>query len=309
MTRQRTYLLIACIALLQPLPVLAWPGEAMQTFIERGRPTTVIDIDNDTLLLTGSDRFYTSGLRLSRSYRMRGDDGWESLGWRIGQQLYTASSIQRRPEQLAALDHPYAGWIYAGLFHRREAGDGSEIAYGLDIGCLGPCAGGEWTQNGLHRLLHQPRPAAWSTQIGTEAGLVVLAGARGPYWLMGEALDLRPGVAARLGNIFTDLSAEATLRAGELRGDARHISRYGFLRVAARVVGHDATLQGGWLHGTEARTVSPKRLTGEAELGVQWQAAQWALRVSVVRRDNEIRGLSDTDGRQEFLRLSIAFTR
>lgn len=308
MKKQLMDLLVAGAGLL-PLPVLAWPGEAMQTFIERGRPTTVVDIDNDTLLLTGSDRFYTSGLRLSHSYRMRSDDGWESLGWRIGQQLYTASSIQRRPEQLAALDHPYAGWMYAGLFHRREAGDGSEIAYGLDIGCLGPCAGGEWTQDKLHRVLHQPRPAAWSSQIGTEAGLVFLVGARGPYWSIGKSLDLRPGVAARLGNIFTDLSAEATLRAGELRGDPRNTSRYGFLRVAARAVGHDATLQGGWLSGTEARTVSPKRLTGEAELGVQWQSAQWALRVSVVRRGNEIRGLSETDGRQEFLRLSIAFTR
>ncbi len=309
MKRPLNELLLAVATLLLPAWVLAWPGEAMQTFIERGRPTTVVDIDNDTLLLTGSDRFYTSGLRLSHSYRMRSDDGWESMGWRMGQQLYTASSIQRRPEQLAALDHPYAGWIYAGLFHRREASDGSEIAFGLDIGCLGPCAGGEWTQNSLHRLLHQPRSGAWNSQIGTEAGLVFLVGARGPYWSLGDTMDLRPGVAARLGNIFTDLSAEATLRAGRLRGDSRSTSGYGFVRVAARAVGHDATLQGGWLSGSDARTVTPKRLTGEAEVGLQWQSAQWALRVSVVRRGNEIKGLSEADGRQDFLRLSIAFTR
>ncbi len=308
MKTQLNDLMLAGALALLPACALAWPGEAMQTFIERGRPTTVLDIDNDTLLLTGSDRFYTSGLRLSQSYRMRVDDGWESMGWRVGQQLYTASSIQRRAEQLAALDHPYAGWIYAGLFHRREASDGSELAYGLDLGCLGPCAGGEWTQNGLHRLLHQPRPVAWNTQIGTEAGVVFLVGARGPYWSLGDRIDLRPGVAARVGNIFTDLSAEATLRAGALRSDPRGSSSYGFLRVAARAVGHDATLQGGWLTGTDARTVSPKRLTGEAELGLQWQSAQWALRVSVVRRGNEIKGLTEAEGRQDFLRLSIALT-
>ncbi len=292
-----------------PASAQGWPGEVMRSYIERGRATTTIDIDNDTLLLTGSDRFYTSGLRLSQSYRVRSSDGWESLGWRVGQQLYTASSIQRRPEELAALDHPYAGWIYAGLFHRREAADGSELAYGLDLGCLGPCAEGEWSQQTLHRVLGQPKSAAWDSQIGTEAGVVVLVGGRGPYWPLGRHADLRPGVAARLGNIFTDLSAEATLRAGELRADARSVSRYGFLRMAVRGVAHDATLQGGWINGTDARTVSPKRLTSEVELGMQWQAPQWALRVSVVRRGNEIRGLSETDGRQEFLRLSIAFTR
>lgn len=309
MTRPSINLLLAGTIAILPLAALAWPGEAMQTFIEHGRATTVLDIDNDTLLLTGSDGFYTSGLRLSQSYRLRSDDGWESMGWRVGQQLWTPSSIQRRPEELSALDHPYAGWIYAGLFHRREASDGSEVAFGLDIGCLGPCAGGEWTQSSFHRLLHQPRSAAWSTQVGTEAGLVLLAGARGRYWSLGEAIDLRPGVTARVGNIFTDLSAEATLRAGALRGDARNTSHYGFFRLAARAVGHDAALQGGWLTGTDARTVSPKRLTGEVELGVQWQAPQWALRLSVVRRGNEIRGLSEADGRQDFLRVSIAFNR
>lgn len=294
---------------LQRVATAAGLDETMQRFVEHGRRTTTIDIDNDTWLLTGSDRFYTSGLRLSQSYRLRGSDAWESLGWRIGQQLYTASSIQRRPEQLAPLDHPYAGWIYAGMFHRREEDDGSEIAYGLDLGCLGPCAGGEWSQKNLHHVLHQPGPEAWSTQIGTEAGLVLLAGARGPYQSVARNADLRPGLAVRLGNIFTDLSAEATLRAGQLRADPRQVNAYGFMRIAARAVGHDATLQGGWLRGTEARTVSPKRLTGELELGMQWQAPQWALRVSVVRRGNAIRGLSEADGQQDFLRLSIAFTR
>ena len=157
--------------------------------------------------------------------------------------------------------------------------------------------------------MHQPRPVAWSTQIGTEAGAVMMVGARGPYWTLGPQIDLRPGVATRLGNIFTDLSAEMTLRAGPLRGDVQGGGGYGFVRVAARAVGHDATLQGGWLTGTEARTVSPKRLTGEVELGMQWQLPQWALRISVIRRSNEIKGLSESLGQQDFLRLSIVFTR
>ena len=186
MNRQFTDRMFAGLAMLLPLQALAWPDHDMETFIARGRQTTVVDIDNDTLLLTGSDRFYTSGFRLSQNYRLRSDDGWESMGWRIGQQLYTSSSIQRRPEQLAALDHPYAGWIYAGLFYRREGSDGSETAYGLDLGCLGPCAGGAWSQDSLHRWLHQPRPEARSTQLGTEVGTVFLAGGRGAARALGR---------------------------------------------------------------------------------------------------------------------------
>ena len=299
----------ACAALTAAFNAHAWPGQSADAFIAKGRPTTVLDIDNDTLLLTGSDRFYTSGVRLSRSYRLRGDDGWESLGWRIGQQLYTPSTIRLRPEQIFVLDHPYAGWLYAGMFHRIEHIDGSEVALGLDLGCLGPCAQGEWTQESLHRALRQPSPEAWSTQIGQEAGVVLHAGGRGAYWALGRNADLRPGIAARLGNIFTDLSAEASLRAGELRPDANGDLQYSFLRVAVRAVGHDGTLQGGWLTGTDARTVRPRRVTAEMELGWQWQGPQWSLRVSVVRRGNEISGLSESDGRQDFLRLSIAFSR
>ena len=195
---------IGGVAMTVTLSAHAWPDETIATFIDKGRASTTLDIDNDTLLLTGSDRFYTSGVRASRSYRLRRSEGWESLGWRVGQQLYTPSTIRLRPEQITALDHPYAGWLYAGMFHRRE---------------------------------------------------------------------------------------------------------YGFFRFGLRAVGHDATLQGGWLSGTEARTVNPKRLTGEMELGWQWLSPQWAVRLSVVRRGNEIQGLSESDGRQDFLRLSIAFTR
>lgn len=309
MKKLLTHAILTCFTSFATMSAHAWPAETIDTFIDKGRPTTLLDIDNDTLLLTGSDRFYTSGVRLSRSYRLRGDDGWESLSWRVGQQMYTPSTIRLRPEQISALDRPYAGWLYAGLFHRIEHGDGSERAMGLDLGCLGPCAQAEWAQESLHRALGQPRPLGWRTQIGQEAGLVLHAGGRGAYWALGRNADLRPGIAVRLGNIFTDLSAEASLRAGELRPGAGGDLQYGFLRIAVRAVGHDGTLQGGWLTGTDARTVRPRRVTTEMELGWQWQGPQWSLRVSVVRRGNEIEGLSESDGRQDFLRLSIAFTR
>ena len=275
-------------------------AEEIEQLLATGRTVTTVEIDNDSLLLDRSDGFYTSGVRISKSYRLPAVDGWHSVGWRVGQQIYTPSDVRLRPEQIGRFDHPYAGWLYVGGWSRVEHADGSEVAVGLDIGCIGPCAGGRFTQDLTHELLKQPQPRGWSTQIRTELGVVLQAGGRGPAWKLTPALDLRPGLAFRLGNVFTDLTADAMLRAGSYE-------RYAYLRGAVRAVGYDATLQGGLFSDAEVRTVKPRRWTNELELGYQWLMPQWGLRLSVIRRSNEINGLSARAGSQSFLRVSISW--
>ena len=282
--------------------------ESLQTFIEDGRPTSTLEIDNDSLLLRRDDGLYTSGVRFSRSYRLSTEGGWRSAGWRVGQQLYTPKDVRVRPENLSPLDRPYAGWLYGGFFYNVADIDGSELAFGLDVGCIGPCAAGRPTQTFVHQVFDQPEPRGWSTQIRNEAGLVLRAGARAPYWRLNRHADLRPGIALRLGNIFSDLTADATLRAGRLEPLADEAGVYVFVRGALRAVGHDATLEGGMLSGEQVRTVRPSHMTNEWELGLQWYQHAWAWRLSVVRRGNEIAGLLESMGRQDFLRLSISYS-
>ena len=279
----------------------------LQTFVEEGRPISTLEVDNDSLLLGRDDGFYTSGLRYSQSYRLRTAEGWRFAGWRLGQQLYTPSDVRIPPARLNPLDRPYAGWLYGGFFYAVVDADGSELSFGLDIGCLGPCAGGRATQSFIHKVLDQPEPRGWSSQLGNEPGLVLRAGGRAPFWRFHPNADLRAGVSVRAGNIFTDLSAEATLRAGRLQMTADGAGVYGFARGAVRAVGYDATLQGGMLSDEDGRTVRPRRVTGEWELGIQWQDRSWAWRLSVVRRGNEIAGLAESLGRQDFLRLVVSY--
>jgi lipid A 3-O-deacylase len=281
--------------------------ELIETIVNEGRPSSTLEIDNDSLLLRRDDGLYTSGVRFSRSYRLRSSAGWRSAGWRLGQQLYTPSDVRVRPEHLNSLDRPYAGWLYGGLFYNLLDFDGSELAFGLDLGCLGPCAGGRATQTFVHRVFDQPEPRGWRTQIRNELGVVLRAGARAPYWRLNRHIDLRPGVALRLGNIFTDLTADATLRAGRLEPLAGAAGFYVFARGAVRAVAYDATLQGGMFSDDQVRTVSPRRTTSEWELGLQWHEGSWAWRLSLVRRGNEIAGLPESLGRQDFLRLSIIY--
>ncbi len=290
-----------------PACALAWPADA-DAILDRGRVSTVLDIENDSLLLLHADGLYTSGLRLTRNYRLREAGGWRSLAWRVGQQLYTPKHATLPPALLGPLDRPYAGWLFGGLAYRIEADDGSELAFGLDLGCLGPCAGGAPTQKFLHRVLDQPQPQGWSTQLANEPGLVVQLGGRAPYYRLSAHADLRPGLALRLGNIFTDLMLDTALRAGRLRAAAGESVIYGFVRGGVRAVGHDATLQGGWFSNDPGRTVRPKRATGELEAGLQWQRAAWAWRIAVVMRSNEIAGLPEAQGRESFLRLSFSYS-
>ena len=301
-------LLAACPADGALAATAAQAGDELQRLFAEGRATTTLDIDNDSLLLRNDDGLYTSGLRLSQSFRLRSREGWRSAGWRVGQQLYTARDASLRPEQLTAQDRPYAGWLYAGTFYRIEGTDGSELAFGLDLGCLGPCAQGRVSQEALHRLLSQPQPQGWASQLSNELGLVAHYGGRGPYYPLGPHADLRPGVAIRLGNIFTDLAGDLTLRVGDLRPSASEATVYGFFRAGVRAVAHDATLQGGWIGSETQRTVSPKRMTGELEAGLQWQWLRWAFRLSLVARSSEMRGVGYAAGGQEFLRLSISYS-
>ena len=126
-------------------------------------------------------------------------------------------------------DHPYAGWLYGGVFKETYRADGTYRKIGLDIGCLGPCAGGEWTQTNLHRLLDQPLPQGWSKQVRNEAGFVLHADAAPVRWSPGPAIDITPNLHGRFGNIFTDVGAGLTVRAGRLNLLPDQPTLHGFL--------------------------------------------------------------------------------
>jgi hypothetical protein len=273
----------------------------------RGRASTKLWIDNDSLLLNRDDGFYSSGLRLTREYALREGGRHTTFGWRIGQELYTASNINLPPARIGPPDHPYAAWLYGGFFKETRHADGRLTAYGIDIGCLGPCAGGEWTQTNLHRLLRQPLPQGWDKQVRTEWG-VVLHGQMVPVrWQFAEWLTASPALHMRLGNIYADAGGGITLTAGG-RSDIDADRLQGFLRLDGRAVAYNATLQGGMFSDNDPHTVKPKRVVGEAELGVDWAGGPYALRASIVHRTNEIKDLPDSVGAQNFVRLVFSYS-
>lgn len=275
---------------------------------EQGRTSHVVSIDNDTLLLNRDDGFYTSGMSYGQASTLRGRDGAVTYGWRVAQELYTASDIKLPPAQIGPPDHPYAGWLYGGIFKESHRNDGTSVRYGLDLGCLGPCAGGRWTQTNFHRVIDQPLPQGWSRQVRNELGVVLHGEITPVRWQAGNAFDVGPSVQGRIGNIFTDLGVGLTARAGSLNLLPHQPALYGFLRAEARAVGYNATLQGGLFSKNNSHTVDPKRVVGEVEAGVVWTGQNFGTRLGLVRRSNEIRNLPDAEGAQNFLRLQFSYT-
>lgn len=273
-----------------------------------GKAGTRIVIDNDSLLLDRRDGFYTSGGRISREYWLHEAGRSTGFGWRIGQELYSPSDIKLPPEQIAPQDHPYAGWLYGGMFRETRRDDGYRTTFGFDLGCLGPCAGGEWTQEKLHRILNQPLPQGWSRQVRNEAGVVLYGEVAPLRWTPHAAVDIVPTFHGRFGNIFTDAGAGITVRAGRLnlRPDAPTL--HGYARVDVSAVGYNATLQGGYFSNGNPHTVEPKRAVGEAEIGIVWTEGPYGAGASLTRRSNEIAGLSNAQGAQSFVRFVFSYT-
>ncbi len=272
-----------------------------------GKASTRFDIDNDSLMLNKDDGFYSSGLRLTRDYTMRDGNQASRFGWRIGQQLYTASDIKLPPQRVRAPNHPYAGWLYGGFFKEIHRDDGTHLKYGIDIGCLGPCAGGEWTQTNLHRLLNQPLPQGWSQQVHNEWGAILYAEMAPVRWAPVSWLDATPVIHGRFGNIHADAGAGMTIRAGQLPVGEASSGLHGFLRVDATAVAYNATLQGGLFSSGDLHTVKPKRAVGEAELGLAWHHGAYGLMAAIVRRSTEIDALSNARGSQNFVRLQLTY--
>lgn len=283
-------------------------GESIREAHRDGNATYLVEIDNDSLLLQDRDGFYSSGARLSLLYRARSGSRLLVNDWRIGQEIYTPSNINLSRPRAGSPERPYAGWLYGGFAHRVYRADGSRHSIGIDLGCLGPCAGGEWTQKQLHRLIDQPQPKGWSRQIRNEAGIVLHGDIGTPRWHARKWLDASAHLHGRFGNIFTDIGAMATARAGRLNRLPDEPTLHTFVSMDARIVAYDATLQGGYFSNGAPYTVSPRRDVFEGEAGVAWIRPPFSASFSVVRRTNEVRGLSASAGAQNFARLQFSYT-
>lgn len=294
--------------------------------------------ENDKWAFRGEDRHYTNGLRLSwvsdivdTTEPSFGGFAWRlaqrlptfnpsgefRYGFSIGQNMYTPGDVRRSAR--IPDDRPYAGWLYGGVAliqetRRAPAGADTLDTLEINLGIVGPGAGGRVVQNRWHNLLDVEEARGWSHQLPNEPGLAVYFerkwrdGVNQRLPMAGDlALDAIPHLAFGLGNVATYAAAGGTLRFGRnLDGDfgpprirpalagsgyvrgRDEVGWYLFAGAEARAVAYDIFLDGPLFdQGASDIDRRPFILDVQAGAAVTWRSLRFAYTYVVRTREFE----------------------
>jgi lipid A 3-O-deacylase len=211
----------------------------------------------------------------------------------FGQNIYTpADTFATQP---IYNDRPYAGWLYASFglqyTYKRHNEPVRLDTLQLDLGLIGPAAGGEFVQNNFHKLIGVAQTYGWANQLHNEPTINLTFERR---WRTGRTVviedpklevDFIPRVGAALGNVAIYADVGGTARIGKnLRDDfgptrARpalpgseafigdgSFGWYLFAGIDGQVVGRNIFLDGN-TDGYSLR-VSHRPFVGEAQAGL-----------------------------------------
>ena len=269
--RRRVRLAVASLVMLSAAAV---PSQAQVEAPSR----LTLTWEND--LFAGTDRHYTSGLRIELAGRLdpralptwlRGDEA--EWGLSVGQRIYTPERLDEAA--LIADDRPYAGWSYLALSVTRR---GSSLAWEdrleLTLGVVGPASGAQATHELAHDLFRSEAPRGWRHQLRDEP--TISLGYRASAQLArgevgGVEYDLRPLFAVSLGNVstFGAVGATARIGVGVPGHDPRPVPFRLYLTASAevRLVGYDVLLDGNLIRAGSHR-VAKETITANLSVGL-----------------------------------------
>jgi len=193
-------------------------------------------MEND--LFAGTDRYYTSGAKLSWTSSdldrlsdspyaspflplfqilpyINADEYQKNLIFSIGQNIYTPDNTEAYGP--IPSDRPYAGWLYMGfgVIWKNERVRNVLV---LDIGVVGSWSYAQETQRLIHDARGFDHPNGWDNQLHNELG-VTLAYERTWRWprhprRSGYDWEFLPHAGASVGNVKTFANLGGELRAG-----------------------------------------------------------------------------------------------
>lgn len=219
--------------------------------------------DND--FFSATDRYYTQGIQLSFIHPLvryspfahtliKLKNSKNYFGFHAQQECYTPKSI--RVDTIFFGERPYTGTLY--ISHSLSSLNNFKkmrLQTQLDLGVIGSCALCEDEQKAIHKALVNIQPLGWEYQL--ENDIIVNYRVRFEKGIVSKPnFELMLGTNARLGTLFTDVGVGVNARLGwfdsyfENLGltrnkDSRLFKMYLVTKANARVVGYNATLQGG----------------------------------------------------------------
>lgn len=323
--RRPVFLFLACAATFAP-----------QASAE---PKGVISLTSENDLFGGTDRNYSNGLRIERvspadrvhpllretAELIPGLD-LERVSLRQG---FALAHAIYTPEDIAAEipdpdDRPYAAWLHASATVVASDENTQDVLQ-LNLGVVGPSAGGEFVQANWHELINGVDPLGWGSQLKDEPGVEVIAqrvqlleGFTLPF---GLETDYGVHLGGAIGNVRTyvatggiarigfDLDADfgpprirpALTGAGEFK-PSQDLGGYIFVGVEGRAVARDIFLDGNTFR--DSASVSGRRdFVGDFQTGVAVYLGDVQVAFTYVHRTEQFVA---QDGPQRFGAISIS---
>lgn len=284
----------------------------------------VVEYEND--LFAGEDRFYTSGIRLSRVGQVRRPPSWlakvarrfpgideaDALPYRfsIAHNIFTPADIEN-PE-FPPDDRPYAAWLNFQFATGTASEKGADRVY-VALGVVGPLAFGEEIQKAIHDAIGSPEPVGWDRQIRNEPTLQLGYNRFRRFFSAGKpggaALDATWMGGTTLGNAYTHVSAGGFLRIGHnLPRDygppritpaisgasyfmpSRDPAWYVYTGIEGRRVFRDMFIEGNSFGGVDG--ISRERYVGEFFGGLVYTSGPFRAAYTHVWRSDEYIGQS-----------------
>ena len=290
MRRHASIVLALAAGILGSLAVHAEPAPDTKTIIT-GQG------ENDSL--SGTDRNYTSGVRLgitlptgdlpgfvSDAGHYLWGDGSQRLSFDLTQNMFTPRYTQDPVPN--PRDRPYAA-ILLGTASLVQDTDTTRNILSIGLGAIGPPALGEEAQNGVHHLVHAKSAKGWGYQLPGQPVVQITADRiwRLPITPPGSALEVdalpeltagagtwriygQAGAQIRIGQGLDADFGGARIRPGVSGGDAfnatRPLARYIFAGADGQAVAWDETLNGEPFANTRHVTLAP--IVGELQAGL-----------------------------------------
>lgn len=305
-------------------PALAAEGDEFQLVVE-----------NDKWAHT--DRYYTNGIkfgfgrrfellrepaewllhRVAPARELPAVEGDVEFGLFAGQNMYTPRDI--RAAQAQPFDRPWGAWLYLGGVAQRVHGNRLDTAE-LDLGLVGPAAGGRAVQTEWHKLIGAPRPQGWDNQLPGEPGFLASYLQKRRYG--SASVDVVPHAGVTVGTVMTLARAGATLRLGHNMGGfgvdtiepggvmLQNVRRsepgdewFAFLGVDHRLVARNVFLDGTVFH--DSASVARRPHVYDLSLGLAARFGVLRLSLTRVRRSEEFYTAAGGGGSQFFHSVNL----
>ena len=239
----------------------------------------------------------------------------DNVAYHFGHQIYTPEEIENH--WLIKDDRPYAGLMFAGvsLFSdTQHEGWRSAEELHLDVGIVGPAAGGKRLQRAVHKATGSDEPNGWEHQLENEPFVNLAYQHR--WWLQkrmgGLELEYGPSLGFSLGNLYTYASTGLGARLGQNLQRSFSIPSvtpgqsgnqffhagsgfgwYGFANLEGRYMAQNMLLDGNTFE--DSHSVDRGEWVGDATLGGVLTWSRWQLAFASVWRSREFEGQQEHD--------------